>query len=212
VAVEVGPDMSTFAQEVRHHVPTTLPAAEVDAALSELGPQRLLDTTALARADRAAMIDRFARNLRRLSSEDQVKIERTLLRALDCQPEGQWSKNLDTAVALIELRGHMKHSLAVLGIDWMSLSRLQSLVGGVARWLQGAGTATMNMHSSSELVEFVLATKDSGLTPDLVGASPMVQMLRSHLAELTVRETDEQVEIVFRIERNRSEKPHDHAA
>lgn len=212
VSLEGHPRMSSFAQDIRQHLPIPLPAADVDAALKELGAQQLLATSTIARADRATLVDRFVRNLRRLGSEDQLKVETALLRRLGCQPEGEWSKRLDSAVALVELRGHMKHTLAVLGLDWVSLSKLQSLVGGVARWLQGSGGATMQVHSSNERVDFVISTGESELTPDLVVASPMVQMLRAHLTELTVRERDDQVEIIFRIARNTEGRPHDHAA
>lgn len=195
--------MGSLAQDIRQQLPASLAAADVDAALVELGPQRLLSSASIARAERAALVDRFVRNLRRLSSEEQLRIEAGLLTALGCQPEGEWTRRLDSAVALIELRGHMKHTLGVLGFDWVSLSRLQSLVGGVARWLQGSEGAAMQVHSSSERVEFVISTKDAALTPQLVVSSPMVQMLRAHLAEVTVREQGEQVEIVFHIHRSR---------
>lgn len=210
--VDDGTPMSSLEQDLRQQLLPSLPAADIDTALRELGPQRLLETAAIARADRAALVDRFVRNLKRLGSEEQLRLETSLLKALGCQPEGEWQTHLDSAVALIELRGHMKHTLGVLGFDWVSLSRLQSLVGGVARWLQGSGGGTLQVHSSSERVEFVIATKDSELTPDLVVASPMVQMLRANLAELIVREAGDQVEITFRIQRSREGASHDHAA
>ncbi|MBS1150836.1 MAG: hypothetical protein H6Q89_2534 [Myxococcaceae bacterium] len=193
--------MSTFASSIRSHLPFPLDPADIDAALAELGVQSQLERDALPTAERAALVDRFVRNLRHLPSSDQLSVERALLEGLGCQPRGTWNSHLDGAVALIELRGHMKHTLAVLGLDWASLSRLQSLVGGLARWLQHAGGATLDIHSSTERVEFVIATRDAALTPELITASPMVQMLRPHVAEVTVRQNSQQIEILFRVAR-----------
>ena len=193
--------MSSFETTVRAVALPHVGKEDIDGALAQVGPQAAQEVDRLDRAERATMADRFVRNLRALSVHEQVKLERQLLLRLDAVPSSIWASQLDSAVSLIELRNHLKQALTVLGLDWGRTTRVQSLVGGVARWLQSMGSASMRVTSSDDAVSFVLSTRAPALTPELVRESPMVQMMRDQVAQTEVRKNFDAVEIAFSIHR-----------
>lgn len=175
-----------------------VPAGDLQAALKTLGPRAKVAVEQIGRVDRAMMADQFVRNLKTLSVQQAVVLERDLLRELDATPS-RFSSKLDGAVSLVELRTHLKQALAGLGLDWDKLTRAQSLVAGVARWLQSIGGATMQVMSTGSSVDFVLTAEDRRLTPDEVRQSPLVQMLSAQTASFVVHKEQTTVEISFSI-------------
>jgi hypothetical protein len=125
-----------------------------------------------------------------------------LVQPLDAGSASVWASDLDTARSLTELGHQLKDGLSALGLEWNALTRLQSLVGGIARWLQAVGGAGMRITSSSEVVACVLTTRSVEVTADLVYQSPLVQMLRAHLSRFEVRQRDGTLEISFDVQRD----------
>ncbi len=189
-------------EDVVRVVAKGVPGDDLESSLLQLGPVTQRGVDQLERGERAALADRFVRNLKSQSMYQATDLERALLQQLDAAPMGVWSSPLDTAVALVELRNHLKQALTLLGLDWNSLTRLQSLVGGVARWLQSIGGASVEVQSTPYSVDFVLCAKDRQLTPELVRESPMVQMLRTQLHRFDVSQQNATVEITFSIHRS----------
>ncbi len=193
--------MPSFAEAVGSLIPHHLGPAVVAAALQQVGGSAQLQLDGIPHPERAGLIDRFIRNLRGISTEEGARVERSLLLGLHCRPPTPWSSQLESSVSLIQLRGHLKHVFLVLGLDWADLSRMQSLIGGVARWLQGSGGASLQVLSDVAHVDCVFAANDRSLTPALLEASPMVQMLESPLTRVQVVKNADHVEIHVRINR-----------
>ena len=194
--------MQKFEEVVRAVAYKSVPASDFQFAISAVGPRGQLSMEQLGRVDRGLMADLFVRNLKSLSVNQATELSRALLVHLDAAPKGKFSSKLDGAVSLVELRGHLKQALTGLGLDWENLTRAQSLVAGVARWLQSIGGATMEVMSSAHSVDFVLTAQDVQLTPELVRDSPLVQMLRSYSTGFAVSKEDITVEITFSIQRH----------
>lgn len=188
-----------FEKVVREVVRELVPAGELEAAIKVVGPSAQLEVQYLGRIERGMLADRLVRNLKSLSVHKATELERELLVRLDAAPTGKFSSKLDGAVSLVELRSHLKQSLTGIGLDWEGLTRTQSLVAGVARWLQSIGGANLEVHSSEHSVDFRLTAEDGQLTPDLVRQSPLVQMLSSHSSRFDVNKADRTVEITFSI-------------
>ena len=178
-----------------------VPRGEVDAAMYALGARAQLTLDHITRVDRGLMADQFVRNLKSLSVHQATELERDLLVRLEAAPTGKFSSKLDGAVSLVELRTHLKQALTGLGLDWDKLTRAQSLVAGVARWLQSIGGATMEVVSTANSVDFVLTAQDRELTPAEVRQSPLVQMLSSQATGFDVNKVDVTVAITFSIHR-----------
>lgn len=190
--------MQKFEEVVTRVAKAAVAADDLAAALQALGPRAKVPVDHIGRVDRAMMADQLVRHLKTLSVQQATVLERELLRELDATP-GRFSSKLDGAVSLVELRTHLKQSLTGLGLDWEKLTRAQSLVAGVARWLQSIGGASMRVMSTHTSVDFVLTAEDRRLTPDEVRQSPLVQMLSAQTAHFQVHKEEATVEITFSI-------------
>ncbi|MDP1826951.1 MAG: hypothetical protein Q8L48_27000 [Archangium sp.] len=193
--------MPQFQQVAGSVVGELVSAGELHAALHAVGPSAQLELQHLGRIERGMMADRLIRNLKSLGVHRATELERELLEQLEATPAGRYSSKLDGAVSLVELRSHLKQSLTGIGLGWEELTRTQSLVAGVARWLQAIGGASMEVMSSANSVDFRLTAEDRQLTPSLVRQSPLIQMLCSHSARFDVNKADTTVEITFSIQR-----------
>lgn len=190
--------MQKFEEVVTKFARDAVAPAELQAAMKPLGPRAQLSVDQIGRIDRAMMADQFVRNLKSLSVQQATVLERELLRELDATP-GRFSSKLDGAVSLVELRTYLKQSLTGLGLDWEKLTRAQSLVAGVARWLQSIGGASLQVRSTGASVDFVLTAEDRSLTPEEVRQSPLVQMLSAQTDGFLVNKQETTLEISFRI-------------
>jgi hypothetical protein len=194
--------MRKFEEVVRAVALEVARASDVEPALRALGPRAALPVEELSSVERGRMADDFVRNLGSLSVYQATDLDRLLLMQLDAAPSGRFTAKLDGASALTELRNHLKHALTALGLDWEKLTRAQSLVAGVARWLQAIGGATMEVNSTTHSVDFLLTAQDRQLTPELVRQSPLVQMLRSYSTGFAVSKDGLTVAIIFSIQRH----------
>lgn len=190
--------MRKFEEVVSRVASVSVAPGDLAAAMKSLGPRATVPVDHIGRVDRAMMADQFVRHLKTLSVQQATILERELLRELDASP-GRFSSKLDGAVSLVELRTHLKQALTGLGLDWEKLTRAQSLVAGVARWLQSIGGATMHVMSTGSSVDFVLTAEDRRLTPEEVRQSPLVQMLSAQTARFLVQKDETTVEISFSI-------------
>lgn len=193
--------MPSFAQAVAALVPQSLGPQLVASAMAQVGGSAQLTLEGIPNPERAGLIDRFVRNLHGISTAEGARVERTLLLGLRCQPPTPWSSQLESSVALLNLRSHLKHVLLVLGLDWADLSRMQSLIGGVARWLQGSGGASLEVVSDVAHVDCRIVAHDLTFTPLLLQSSPMVKMLESPLTRVQVVQNTNHCEIHVRINR-----------
>lgn len=122
--------------------------------------------------------------------------------ALGAAPATTWTIELDTAASLTAVADRLRNALGALGLEWESFTRLQALVGGIARWLQAVGGAAMQLTAAPDAVSCVLSTSSPELTVDMVFQSPLVQMLRAHLSRFEVRQGLGTLEIAFAISRS----------
>jgi hypothetical protein len=193
--------MPSFAEAVTALIPQTFGPQVVATAMAQVGGSAQLTVDGIPNPERAGLIDRFVRNLKGISTTEGARVERTLLLGLHCQPPTPWSSQLESSVALIGLRNHLKHVLLVLGLDWADLSRMQSVIGGVARWLQGSGGASLEVFSDVAHVDCRIVANDRTFTPSLLQSSPMVKMLESPLTRVQVVQNTDRCEILVRINR-----------
>lgn len=192
--------MQRFEDVVAQAARGSISEEEVRRTLDALGGRAAVPLGELGTSERAQLADRFVRNLKSLSMQQATELQRELVRALEAPP-GRFTSRLDGAVSLVELRSHLKHALAGLGLDWDRLTRAQSLVAGVARWLQSIGGAHMDVTPSEDAVDFVLTAEAEQLTPDEIRRSPLVQMLSAQTARFNVEKQQTTVEITFSIQR-----------
>jgi hypothetical protein len=193
--------MQRFEDAVIDVVGPRVSPADLQFALRAVGPRAQQPVAQLSRVVRAQLADHFVRNLKSLSVNQATELEHELMARLDATPTGVFTSKLDGAVALVEVRSHLKQTLTGLGLDWERITRAQSLIAGVARWLQTIGNATMQVLSTENSVHFVLTAQDRHLTPDLVRRSPLVKMLSEHSTGFDVNKADVTVEITFSIQR-----------
>ncbi len=194
----LGTGMRTFSETVqpiiaRHstfdlRAVLELLGAEVKSDLSTLDPQR-----------RAALVDRLVRNLRGMSVTHGPSLERDLLKATGAEPSGIYQWELTTATALVDLRSGLRYLGTWLGYEWAALSRLQAVVSGLARWVQGSGTGTLEAAVEPRRVRFALRLTIPGHDVKTVEASAFVVAVKEVADAFEVGHEDRTVVVRFEL-------------
>lgn len=188
--------MSSFADLVTPIVGAR-PGLDASAALAVIGPEARAALPSLDAATRAALVDRFVRNLRGLSVHDATALERQLLRVLGAEPRGTYRWSLESSRALVELRGGLRYLCAWLGLPWHELSRLQAVIGGAARWIHASGQGVVEATVEPAAVRFEIDFEVRGLDAKQVPTSPLVLAIREQTEGFVATEQAGRIRLQF---------------
>lgn len=188
--------MSTFADLVTPIVGAR-PGLDPAAALAMLGPEARAALTGLDVPVRAALVDRFVRNLRGLSVHAAAGLERELLGVVGAEPRGRYRWPLDSSRALVELRGGLRYFCAWLGYPWDELSRLQAVIGGAARWIHSSGRGVVEASVEPGGVRFELEFEVQGLDARQVPSSPLLLAIREQTSDFRAVEQGGRILVQF---------------
>lgn len=188
--------MSTLWETVR---PIIARHAEVDlpAMLHLLGAELIADLDQLPAPRRADLVDRLVRNLRTLSVSDGPALQRELCRATQAAPLEHYGWELDSATALVALRGGLRYLATWLGYDWNELTHLQATICGLVRWVKAAGSGRLDARVEPKRVLFTLRARLPGVDARTLAASPLVVAVRDVTTGCAVREDGDDVLVDF---------------
>jgi hypothetical protein len=190
--------MNSFA-EVAQPVVARHATLDLKAVFDVLGPDITSDLKALDVHRRAALVDQLVRNLRGMSVAHGPRLERELLRAIGAEPTGVFRWDLKTATALVNLRSGIKYLATWLGYEWADLSRLQAVLCGLARWVQGSGEGTLSATVEATGVRFEFRLVIPGFEVKTVEVSPFVTAIQDVAQGFAVRDDKGTAVVSFRL-------------
>jgi hypothetical protein len=183
---------------------------DVRGALEVLGAEAGAMLHALPFPRRAALVDRFVRNLRSISVHDSPQVHRLLMSAADAGVEPEFHIQLADARSVLAVRNHLKAVMTSLGHSWEALSRVQAGVCGVIRWLQSSAGAEIWISSTDETARFTVGVGRLEADPRMIESSPMVMALKSAVQRFQITRRGSDLHLEFEIHRVK-ETPHAHA-